>query len=256
MKMKSRRIKILIVALTLNMLFVGCVMGDLTFNKATNVVEKFTGTMAPLTYNYVIGNVYAVYSSGENVFYINQFNEVVEGAVFNSNRLHSEKSILSTLQAGQKAKDFAEKNYPNFTSHNMSLVSEKFIDHGAAGSEYQYIWKEYVSDIETPNSLIISINPNSGEVMDYIGIERPITIPLTNEVISKEAVIKIATDEFQGIKIKNVTAFKSIDVDNNNHQHLVWHVEIEGYPIDEIMQGGKVIIDALNGAILVKDPYS
>ncbi len=54
----------------------------------------------------------------------------------------------------------------------MRLIESNLVSHGDAGSEYSYIWREEIKGVLTPNTVVVNLNPNTGEVISYLGIQR------------------------------------------------------------------------------------
>ncbi|MDI6897106.1 hypothetical protein [Methanocella conradii] len=187
-------------------------------------------------------------------FYANAMTGDVELAYFKQDYKGSLGAKLTKGQAQDKALAYAKKYYKNFLKKNMQLVSAEEVDHGDAGKEYTFIWNEKINEIYTPNVVVVSINPGTGEMISYIGIEWPLLVK-PELIVSKEDSIDKAIDQFEGISVVEANAEPRIVYMGEGVQKVAWVVEVRGEEKDGWIPGGSVTIDALNGDILIVDPY-
>ncbi len=194
---------------------------------------------------------YIVLESKNAEFYVNANTGVIERITFKDAMRNSSIVRLSEDEAKKRAEDFVKKF--GGLSPNMKLVEAKLLDHGV-GKEYQFIWVETIFGIEMPNRIVISVNPNTGQVMSYMGILRQVEVQLKPKV-SKEEAMEMATKQFDLKKIMHSNARLSVEYPEKGVQRLVWIVEVEGEPENGIMQGGLVAVDAVSGEVILVSPY-
>lgn len=194
-----------------------------------------------------------VLQSGGGEFYVNMHTGEVERATFNKARENSNDVRLRLDQAEAVAKGYAEKNYRNFSQKNMQLTKAELKDHGT-GKEYVFIWSEIVSNVETPNRVLLTLNPNTGDIITYIGMQRQVTVQLEPK-ISKDNAVNIATSQFKDIAVQRIETKLSVEYPAENVQKLTWVIEIEGKPQNNAPQGGLVVVDATTGEVIAVKPY-
>lgn len=203
--------------------------------------------------NVDIGNYY-VFDTGNGQAYVNMYTGTVERAWF-ADALKSSGEVKLDLAAAESvAKKYAGEKYTGFLDKNMQLLGSGLINHGDAGNEYSFIWREKVNRAQTPNMVVVNVNPTSGKVISYIGIERDVSYTLEPE-ISQDKATRIAEDQFPGIHVINSKADLSVEYAKPGIQSLTWVVTLKGEPVDHVLQGGLVVIDALTGKVLLTEPY-
>lgn len=213
-----------------------------------DISVEYKGTMSIPSGDVVL------FGSDDERYYINAQSGSVEGALFLKS-LGNSKEVQFNAESAQKiAENYAKSKYRPFTQKNMQLTRSDLLDHGEGGKEYFFVWCEIVNGALTPNYVSISINPNTGEVISYIGIERALNVDLDPE-ISREGAIKAAVAQFKGIKVSNVDAQLAVIYVDQNEQCLAWVVTIDGKESDSTTQGGTVLVDAMSGKVVQVDPY-
>jgi len=174
--------------------------------------------------------------------------------MFNAARKDSHEIRLDLAAAEAAARTYAEEKYSDFTKKNMRLIESSPVSHGDAGSEYSYIWREEISSVLTPNTVVVNLNPSTGEIVSYIGIQREIECPLEPK-LSRDEALKIAAGQFPGIRVTDATADLSVEYTRPDAQTLTWVITMRGEPKDHVFQGGLVVIDAQTGEVLMVGPY-
>ena len=115
--------------------------------------------------------------------------------------------------------------------------------------EYTFIWYEYQQDVKTPSFVLVTVNANSGKVIEYVGLLRDVNVSL-KPVVSNNRAIEIASDYFDTSPLDvEFIELKIINLDLTD-QRLVWEIVIHCKPVENIIQGGRIQIDAENGKIL------
>ena len=160
---------------------------------------------------------------------------------------NTEKNSDMTMdQAFEKAQDYAGINYRNFYSRTMVLTGSRLVDHGSAGKTYYFTWREKINNVILPNLVDISINPENGEIISYIGIDQPLNIDII-PTISRDVALQKSIDAFAPIEIVKNDSILTVMILDRNETRLVWLTEIEGAPKNFIHTGGRVLIDAHTG---------
>ncbi|MDN7024770.1 hypothetical protein FGU65_07705 [Methanoculleus sp. FWC-SCC1] len=205
------------------------------------------------TENLNLGDYY-IFNTGEGQVYVNAYTGTVERASFSHAQKDSHDIRLDPAEAEAVAMVYAGEKYGGFAGKNMQLVESNLLSHGDAGSEYTYVWREEVDGVLTPNTVVVSLDPGSGDVTSYIGIQREIRCPLEPKVTRDEA-LNIAAGQFPKIRVTDATADLSIEYTQPGMQALTWVVTMKGEPEDYVLQGGLVVIDAQTGDVLMMSPY-
>lgn len=197
---------------------------------------------------------YYVFGTGDGQVYVNARTGAVERATFDSARKDSRDVRLDRAAAEATARAYAEEKYSGFAKKSMQLTRSNLVSHGDAGSEYSYIWREEISGVLTPNTVVVNLNPSTGEIISYLGIQREIECPLEPK-LSRDEALKIAAGQFPGIRVTDATADPSVEYTRPDTQTLTWVITMRGEPEDHVLQGGLVVIDAQTGEVLMVSPY-
>lgn len=200
-----------------------------------------------------LGNYY-VFGTGEGQIYVNDQTGAVERAAFGSARKDSHEIRLDRAAAEAEARAYAGEKYGGFAEKNMRLIESNLISHGVAGSEYSYIWREEIKGVLTPNTVVVNLNPSTGEIVSYLGIQREVRCSL-EPALSRDEALKAAAGQFPGIRVTNATADLSVEYTRSDAQTLTWVITMRGEPEDHVLQGGLVVIDAQTGEVLMVSPY-
>jgi|WetSurMetagenome_2_1015567.scaffolds.fasta_scaffold00632_21 hypothetical protein len=203
-----------------------------------------------------MGTSYSL-SHGKDLFYINQETGEVELAYFYQTLPEYKvlPSIISAEKAEAIAKAYAEKNYQNFSRKNMQMIMNRLYDRSAGGQDYIFGWAEEDSGAYTLNRVYISVNAYDGNIISYLAKERTITTSLTPEIEKTDA-IAIAIGQFEGITSPRAEATLSVICLETDIQRLAWLVNVHGDRKDDIAQGGEVLVDALNGEVILFNPFN
>ena len=197
---------------------------------------------------------YYVFGTGDGQVYVNARTGVIERATFDSARKDCRDVRLDRAAAEATARAYAEEKYSGFAKKSMQLTRSDLVSHGDAGSEYSYIWREEISGVLTPNTVVVNLNPSTGEIVSYIGIQREIECPLEPK-LSRDEALKIAAGQFPGIRVTDATADPSVEYTRPDAQTLTWVITMRGEPEDHVLQGGLVVVDAQTGEVLMVSPY-
>jgi Zn-dependent metalloprotease len=227
-------------------------------DKAEENVKSFTG-IADISFqnvnitNLPQGEVYEL-KSKVGVFYVNSHSGDIERATFVNNVQNSTQVIISIADAEKLAESFSSHNYKNFTQmKNMQLTGAELLDHGTYKA-YVFTWNEIINGTKTPNWVQVTINPETGNIISYIGLNRPVLVNMEPKIQKSDAV-NIAINQFKNILTERTDAQLCVIYTKDNIQKLTWVVNVEGAPQDNICQGGMVVVDAMNGDVLIVGPY-
>ncbi len=163
--------------------------------------------------------------------------------------LDNYKDVRVSLEGAQViAESFIKAHDNAIDIQDFSLVMNEFVDGGDVIT-YNYFWRKYLGKIESPSFIFVSVNPTTGAIIHYINIDRPITVPLENQITQQEAE-SISLKEFPGIEEATVDSKLKVGYDEKKSQRLMWECSVSGAPKDFILQGGIVHIDAQSGEII------
>jgi len=250
-------IKKILLLLLIGMIGFGIVTADSSIQQSQEAVAEFTGkNLQEISYletiEFPIGIEY-IFTTADGIYYVNQKTGIIEMATFLSKKGNVETIVYSLEEAKILANKYAEQQYDDFNKMNMVLIHEGFYDYGGNNRVYEFVWFEVIEDILMPNVVMVDIHPQTGEVLRYVGVKRPLEIPLVVKIPEKEAV-EIALTAFKGIEPTSIDTFLSLNVDSSGQQ-IIWNVYIKAKEKEGICQGGIVIVDATSGEILFIDHY-
>jgi hypothetical protein len=185
-------------------------------------------------------------------FDINAKTGEIETAVIRNGMAANSINAMDLAGMKEQVNAFAEKNYRNFADKTMVLSDSRVIDHGDAGKEYYFVWNEMAGDAYTQNVVQVSVFPEWGNSIAYIGIDRPLLIETTPKVSQNDARQK-ALDTF-GMSTSAKIQSKLVVIPSVDSQKLAWIVDMVEPGKDNTSRGGTVIIDAVSGNVLSTNP--
>jgi hypothetical protein len=203
---------------------------------------KFSG------YEYTPHATYSVLFNNNMEFWINEDNFLVERYSSYDELKDCNKILISEKEALNIAESFAKIHDIRYDSKCL-MVNETGLINGGDIIQYNFLWREYINGIESPNFTYISINPSSGKIVNYIGINRPITINITSKLTEND-VVNIAKHHFKDVEIDTIETKLKIGYTNNGAQKLLWECKVYGKPKDYTLTGGILLIDAETGEII------
>jgi hypothetical protein len=191
---------------------------------------------------------YYIFASDRNRQYVNTRTGHVERADFpDSFMTRTSRISISQEKAMGIATAYAIAHYPNFTEKGMRLADATLLDHGIT-KEYQFVWRQVIGDVISPNFVLVQINPETGNINSYIGINREIEVSLT-PVISRDDAVAIASKSFPSQNPAEITTEVGIGYPEKDTQKLLWVVKIQRKTGDNIVQDGTAVIDAQTGQV-------
>jgi hypothetical protein len=219
-------------------------------NKVKNFIEQPTAEVNfKMVKNFPIEKLYE-FNTSDSTFYVNPKTGEVEYARFDKSIINSDIVRLDLNKAKDIAQKYALKKYIGFADKKMQLVDSELIDHGDAGKEYFFAWNEIINEVYTLNSVLIRINPNTGEVISYSSTHDVVKISLT-PVIIKDKAIQIAKNFAKNITDQKAEAKLQI-IYANGTQKLSWILDVKGNWEDGNPAWETIIINAENGEVI---PY-
>jgi Zn-dependent metalloprotease len=199
------------------------------------------------------GSFYRLTTSDKSEYYVNSRSMDIE-RVDTQFDWKQTRDVKVSLETAEKA---AQTVIDRFSSKqnrsDLKIVKSQLIDHGAF-SEYSVEFKQIVNGIEMPNAALISINPSNGELLSYMSINEPVTVSLNPE-LSEEEALKIAIDQYPGLKVADYEANLKVVFPESDNQKLVYRITLIGEPVDNMMYGGFLAIDAMDGRVWYNSPF-
>jgi hypothetical protein len=212
-----------------------------------------------------IGNYYHLSTEADS-FDVNQNTGVVEFVHFGDNVPKSATLTITRDEAYLKAKEYAGLKYDGFSTKSWKLVVDKvWVDYNWVYSEtaqtyervdqkaYDFVLREEKEHVLLPNIVHVRINPQTGAVVDYWGVDRLVTVGLKNTVSVSEATE--SAESYMGhssyFKLSSSEGYLAVVTRSQNVENLAWVIKLKGYYAwDDSEQTYSVIVDAQDGSIL------
>lgn len=226
---------------------------------AENSIKEFTTSQVKSIDNVTTSHddYYEIVTS-DGAYYVNAKSGVVESLSYNKNSSYDENDVSgknitvseTMSQAQNIAKDFVSAHYSQFsTMKNMNLTQAELIDRGSLGKVYMFSWIQQINGINMPNKTIVTVDATTGQVLSYLGIQRPVVVQLT-PTITKNQAINIATRLFNDTTVIQTNASLSVTYRNDSSQALAWDILVKGQPVNGMPRDGEVLVDAQDGTII------
>jgi len=209
------------------------------------------------------GNYYQ-FSVGPDTFNVNQNTGVVEFVHFGSNAPDSENLTITRDEAYATATAYAGQKYEGFSTKSWKLVVDKvYSDYSYLCTEhscervdvkaYDFVLREEKDHVLLPNLVHVRINPATGAIVDYWGINRVVTVGLRNTVSLSEATE--TAEQYLGLgssfKLSSSEAYLAVVTRYQNVENLAWVVKLNGYvPWDSNERTYYAVVDANDGSVL------
>jgi hypothetical protein len=229
-------------------------MGNLTLD------PRITGTGS-----LEIGNYYEL-DAGQDSFGVNQNSGIVEFAHFGENASTSDKLSLTRDQAYAKATAYASAKYDGFSDKNWKLVIDQVSDGGSyvrnattgdyewvPTKAYDFVLREEKDHVLLPSLVYIEINPSTGAVVDYWGVDRILTVASLKSATSLSDAVKSATDyTYSEFAVTSSEGYLAVVTRSQNVENLAWVIKLTGsYRWDpDYTYTYIVIVDANDGSVL------
>ena len=217
-----------------------------------------------------IGNYYT-FENGSDTFSVNQNTGVVEFVHFGANEPVSANVTISRDKAYAKATAYAGKKYDGFSGRSWKLVVDRVYEQNswsynetsreyeksATLRAYDFVFREEKDHVLLPNLIHVRINPVTGAVVDYWGVDRLVTVGLKNTVSLSEA-MQTAEDYYDlgsSFTLSSSEDYIAVVTRSQNVENLAWVIKLKGYHSwdrdDE--RTYTIVVDALNGSVLGSD---
>jgi len=216
------------------------------------------------TGSYPIGNYY-YFSLNGSMFYVNQNSGVVEFAYVSENAPDSDVINFNHDQAYAKATAYATAKYDGFASMNWKLITDKVDEYtnykynrtsqqyeSYVVKTYEFTLREEKSRVLTPNLIHIAVNPATGAISEWTGVNRMITVSLAPTTSLSDAT-KTAEDYYSGyINVDHVDGYLAVVIRSQNVENLAWVVKVSGtYKYNNQYEESEMaIVDAQTGKVI------
>ncbi|EHQ35148.1 PepSY domain-containing protein [Methanoplanus limicola] len=220
----------------------------INFLANSSVILKYEGTGESY-----YGDYYKFSTDGGERYYVNSETLEITLAHFPVNWSETLDVRIEPEDAEDIARDYIAEKTSASNAEKLEITESKLLDHGAY-KEYSITFNEIKDRVYLPNSALISLNPSTGEIITYMAISGETEVSLVPEISEDEA-LEIAKDQFDGIVVTESDARLIVDCPAGTEQKLLWRVDIKGKPKNYISVGGIVLIDAVTGEVILKDPY-
>jgi hypothetical protein len=213
-----------------------------------------------------IGNYYN-FVSGSDSYNVNQNTGVVEFVHFGANAPKSAEMTLTRDQAYAKATEYAGQKYDGFAGKSWKLVvdtvysnydylynetSQRYerVDYKA----YDFVLREEKEHVLLPNIVHVRVNPTTGSIVDYWGVDRLITVGLKNTVSLSEATE--SAESYMGhssyFTLSSSEGYIAVVTRSQNVENLAWVIKLKGYYSWDNNEERTyvVVVDAVDGSVL------
>ena len=232
-------------------------------NLSLNPVLVSTGSLE-------IGNYYTL-GAGQDTFSVNQNSGIVEFAHFGANEPVSANVTISRDRAYEKATAYAGRKYDGFSGRSWKLVVDRLYEEyswtynetshdyekHATLRAYDFVFREEKDHVLLPNIVHVRINPVTGAVVDYWGVDRMVTVWLKNAVSLSEAV-RTAEDYYglsDSFTVSSSEGYLAVVVRSQNVENLAWVIRLKGYSSwdRDYERTYTIVVDAADGSVLGSD---
>ena len=231
---------------------IGMHIGMNESNYAIDSVKQFAGTqkmeLKACGYEHTPHAEYVVLFDQNTEYWVNADTYRVERFSSYGDLDICNEVLVTEEEARLIAESFIKAHDEHGKFSDLSLVMNELIDGGDIKT-YEFLWSEYIGDVESFNFVFVSVNPTSGAIIHYIWIDRPIITSLENNITHEDAEL-IAIDQFPDIHGEHIDSKLKIGYDGKGVQRLIWECTVTGQPRNYIQHGGIVLIDAHTGEII------
>lgn len=234
---------------------IGMHIGMNESNSAIDSVKQFTGNpemeLKVCGYEHTPHAEYVVLFAQNTEYWVNADTNRVERLSSYGDLDDCNRVLVTEEEARLIAESFIRAHDEHGKFSDLSLVMNELNDGGDIRT-YDFLWREYLGDVESPNLVLVSVNPTTGAIIHYIYIDRPISISLESKITQEEADL-ITINQLPDIQGEHIASQLKIGYDGKGFQRLMWECTVTGQPRNYISQGGMVLIDAHTGEIIRVD---
>ncbi|MDD1694883.1 MAG: hypothetical protein LUQ71_09185 [Methanoregula sp.] len=212
-----------------------------------------------------VGNYYNL-NAGSDSFSVNQNTGVVEFVHFGANVPDSEDLTLTRDEAYAKATEYAGLKYDGFSGKSWKLIVDRvyqndrwiYNETSQSGSwvnykAYDFVLREEKDHVLLPNIIHVRVNPQTGSIVDYWGVDRILTVTDLTSTTTLSDAVKSATDyTWSEFKVNSAEGYLAVVTRYQNVENLAWVITLHGsYTWDpEYTDTYIVIVDAKDGSVL------
>ena len=211
-----------------------------------------------------VGNYYTLTIDSDS-FSVNQNTGIVEFVHFESNAPKSAVMTLSRDEAYAKATEYADQKYDGFSGKSWKIVVDSvYSDYSYVKNEttqdwervdwkaYDFVLREEKNHVLLPNIVHVRVNPATGAIVDYWGVDRLVTVELKNSITLAEATE--TTENYYGFdksfSVRSSDAYLAVVTRYQNVENLAWVVKITGYWNDRYEETYYAVVDANDGSLI------
>ncbi|MDP3563444.1 MAG: hypothetical protein Q8R70_03030 [Methanoregula sp.] len=241
----------------------------ISVEQAKNSIRLFMGdlTLQPVlgsTGSLEIGNYYH-FTVGKTAFDVNQNTGVVEFVNFGDNVSTSPDLVISRDVAYAKATEYAGLKYDGYSGKTWKLVVDRVYEsstwrynetsqHGEyfVSKSYDFVLREEKDHVLLPSIVHVRVNPTTGAIVDYWGVDRVVTAASLKNTVSLSEATEVAEESNSDMVINSAEGYLAVVTRYQNVENLAWVIKMKGsYKWDSTYQRTEtVIVDAVDGSIL------
>lgn len=220
----------------------------LSVDQAKDSIRAFAGDLSldpVLTYtgSMEIGNYY-YFTTDDATFSVNQNSGVVEFAHFGANEPNSTELTLTHDEALAKANEYAGSKYADYSTRTWKTIADQ-IDTGydwvynpstghwdrvETQKTYNFVFREEKEHVLLPNLVHVSVNPKTGAIIDYWGVDRLITVSNLKSTVSLGTATKTAEDAvYSEFTTTSSEGYLAVVTQYQNVETLAWVLKLHGH---------------------------
>ncbi len=206
----------------------------------------------------------------DSTYWVNANNGRVQSMTVSRNGSETTTRIIDLDEGSRIAESYAKEKYPELWNVSDGKGIKQIVKRTndlESGQTFEYSWQEIFyppglnssenTVIPGPNLVTITVNPYTGEVIQYHEwyVPNDATLNLTPSLTEDDA-MRYAESYFQVAGFENINPDNisspglNIAVDENNQQHLTWSFELDQKDASNLDKSGFVGIDAHNGEVV------
>lgn len=206
-----------------------CINDTQAVNSVSQFLEKDNLIVQDISEYQINSDSYYAIITEDGEFLVNSENSKVELSIFIPNMNNNSEISIPMDEAYNISKGYLAQYYTELGVEDLKLTETYLEQHGDAGSEYTFVWREVIDGVTTPNYAIVGLNPHTGNIVGYVGIYRTITIPIdSHPAITRNDAVDIAKKAIDGVSISSVNPELKILIDQNGDQNEIWEICIDG----------------------------
>lgn len=242
----------------------------ITEEQAKNSIRIFMNdlTLDPMlidTGSIEIGNYYT-FKVDQDSYTVNQNTGVVEFVHFGAHNPDSAVMNVTRDQAYAIATGYAGQKYEGFAGKTWNLVIDRVYETSnyeynqtsqtyerIAIKAYDFVLREEKDHILLPSLVHVRINPATGAIVDFWGVDRVLTVSDLTGKITLSNAIQSATDyTYSSFKVNSAEGYLAVVTQSQNVESLAWVITLHGsYTWDPNYNDTyTVVVNANDGSVL------